>query len=269
MKFGSAARVLGLFAALLVFAGAGAGTYTLKPGDTLAEVARRFGVSVKSLAEANDIENPSRVREGRKVTIPQLAATAHANGSTTKRYVVVNGDTLAGIASTHGTTSSQLRRLNDLPPGHVLRAGTSLRVPVRAGDPPSKASGAACPVQGARQWDISDGWGSPRSGGRSHKGNDIFARRGTKVVAPVSGTIEDASGASAGLAFHLRGDDGVTYYGAHLGSLAMRGGRVERGAVIGTVGNSGNAKGTPPHLHFEIQRDGRPIDPNATLKRWC
>ena len=268
MNFGRAVRPAALLTALLVVGGAGANTYTLQPGDTLAEVARRFGVSVKSLAEANDIENPSRVREGRQVTIPRRLAATQPVSVTTKRYVVTDGDTLGRIAARHGTTTSELRRLNDLPSARTLRAGTALKVPSRAGDRADKPGGA-CPVQGAGRWDISDGWGSPRSGGRSHMGNDIFARRGTKVVAPVGGSIEDASGANAGFAFHLRGDDGVTYYGAHLGSLALRSGRVERGAVLGTVGNSGNARGTPPHLHFEIQRGGRPVDPNATLKRWC
>ncbi len=78
------------------------------------------------------------------------------------------------------------------------------------------------------------------------------------------------SGGIGGLAYYLHGDDGNTYYGAHLDSLAGRPGKVDRGDVIGRVGTTGNAAGTPPHLHFEFKpRGGRSVDPYPTLERWC
>lgn len=64
-----------------------------------------------------------------------------------------------------------------------------------------------CPVAGPVSF--IDSWGAPRSGGRSHKGVDMFANRSTPVVAPVSGTVEHRSNRIGGLSFHLWGDDGT------------------------------------------------------------
>ncbi|HEX9969180.1 MAG TPA: peptidoglycan DD-metalloendopeptidase family protein, partial [Acidimicrobiales bacterium] len=87
---------------------------------------------------------------------------------------------------------------------------------------------------------------------------------------PVSGALTHSQGSVAGKAFYLKGDDGNTYYGAHLHTLDGKPGRVERGTRIGTVGSTGNAEGTTPHLHFEIHL-GRTeaVDPLPTITRWC
>jgi len=114
-----------------------------------------------------------------------------------------------------------------------------------------------------------DTWGAPRDGVRRHLGTDRFAARGTAVVASVGGSVRHASGGRAGLAYYLDGDDGHTYYGAHLDSLEPVG-RIERGGTIGTVGSTGSARGTSPHLHFEIKPEGGgPVNPYFTLERWC
>ena len=124
-----------------------------------------------------------------------------------------------------------------------------------------------CPVQGPRAF--SNDWGQPRSGGRSHKGNDILAPRGTPVVASVGGTVKANNSSLGGIAYYLRGDDGNTYYGAHLDRLGATG-RVSAGTVIGYVGTSGNARGGPPHLHFEVHPGhGRAANPFSLLRRFC
>jgi peptidoglycan LD-endopeptidase LytH len=123
-----------------------------------------------------------------------------------------------------------------------------------------------CPVQGPRSF--SNDWGQPRSGGRRHQGNDILSPRGTPVVASVSGTVRHHNSSLGGLSYYLNGDDGNTYFGTHLQSFAASG-RVAAGTVVGYVGDTGNARGTP-HLHFEIHPGGGgAVNPYPTLSKYC
>jgi len=125
-----------------------------------------------------------------------------------------------------------------------------------------------CPVQGPRAF--TNDWGQPRSGGRTHKGTDILAPRGTPVVASVSGTVRGHNSRLGGISYYLHGDDGNTYFGTHLQSLSGASGRVSQGTVLGYVGNTGNARGGPTHLHFEIHPGGgRAVNPYPTLRQHC
>lgn len=123
--------------------------------------------------------------------------------------------------------------------------------------------GWLCPVAGPVSF--TDTWGAPRSGGRTHQGVDMFAARGTPVVAPVSGTVEQRSNELGGLSFHLWGDDGNYYYGTHLSGYGPVEGWVASGTVVGYVGDTGNAAGTGPHLHFEIHPGRQRGDPPAAV----
>lgn len=247
------------------------GTYKVNEGDTLARVAKRVGVSVDALVKANDITNPNRVRIGQVLAIPKVGEPAPATPAPLaplpspvvvvgggRTHLVTGGQTLAAIARLYETSVPDLVRANNLRNPNLIREGAELAVP----GPPW-----LCPVQGERQF--TDGWGQPREGGRRHLGIDVFAVRGTPVAASVGGTVRHSVGAVGGNAYYLDGDDGNTYYGAHLDTLGPTG-RVERGTVLGTVGTSGNAKGTTPHLHFELKPGGGPsVNPYPTLQRWC
>jgi murein DD-endopeptidase MepM/ murein hydrolase activator NlpD len=125
-----------------------------------------------------------------------------------------------------------------------------------------------CPVQGPVAF--SNDWGNARSGGRRHQGTDMLSPRGTPVVAVVGGTVRGHNSSLGGISFYLNGDDGNTYFGTHLDSLSGASGRVSQGTVLGYVGNTGNARGGPTHLHFEIHPGGGgPVNPYPTLRQHC
>lgn len=139
-----------------------------------------------------------------------------------------------------------------------------------AATPPPAVGGKVCPV-GTPNGFI-DSWGFPRSGGRSHQGVDIFAPRGTPLYAVADGTVARLSnGALGGLGLHLVDDAGDRYYYAHLDTIAVaRGQRVRAGDVVGTVGNTGNARTTPAHLHWQYHPDGgSPVNPFPLAHALC
>lgn len=121
------------------------------------------------------------------------------------------------------------------------------------------------PVDGIRVSQIADTWGAPRSGGRSHQGQDIFAERGTPVFAVSPGFVTSLHGSSrGGIVVWVTGAGGRRYYYAHLEEHAAGlsvGDKVEVDTVLGYVGTSGNAAGTPPHLHFGVYTAQGAIDP--------
>jgi len=121
------------------------------------------------------------------------------------------------------------------------------------------------PVDGVRQRQIADTWGGARSGGRRHKGVDIFASRGTPVRSTTPGIVARVGVvALGGNAISIVGPRLTAHYYAHLDRFgAFRpGDSVASGDVVGYVGDSGNAKGTPCHLHYGVYHALLwPVDP--------
>lgn len=121
------------------------------------------------------------------------------------------------------------------------------------------------PVAGKTSAAIQSFWGMERDGGRrKHEGIDIFAKRGTPVVAAADGIISyTGERGLGGKQVWLRdGIFGASLYYAHLDRIAVTGGtRVKTGDTLGFVGNTGNAKFTPPHLHFGIYKGYGAVDP--------
>lgn len=122
------------------------------------------------------------------------------------------------------------------------------------------------PVAGGKNTNIQSYWGANRDGGRrSHEGIDIFAARGTPVIAVTNGYVTSTGERGlGGKQVWLRDQErNQSLYYAHLDSIAKEGRRnVKIGDTLGFVGNTGNARTTPPHLHFGIYKGYKgAIDP--------
>jgi len=119
-----------------------------------------------------------------------------------------------------------------------------------------------CPVDPPRG--VSDSFGAPRFAGgyHLHAGVDIFAPMGTPIRAPFDGVAQRSDNGLGGIAVKVFGQSGYVY-NAHLSAVG-RLGAVEAGAIIGYVGNTGNALGTSPHDHFEWHPDSIPSDWQAS-----
>lgn len=108
-------------------------------------------------------------------------------------------------------------------------------------------------------------WGAPRDGGtRNHEGIDIFARKGSPAIAAADGIVTGVKdGGIGGKVVWLRATDkDYTLYYAHLDQQLVQPGQlVKQGDTLGTVGNTGNARTTPAHLHFGVYTFRGPIDP--------
>lgn len=125
------------------------------------------------------------------------------------------------------------------------------------------------PVAGNKS-NIGSFWGDGRDGGkRKHEGIDIFAQKGTEVVAVFDGeVVAVANGGIGGKTIWLQADDySWTAYHAHLDTqFVFTGDKLEKGRVIGSVGNTGNAQYTPAHLHFGLYTYSGAIDPLPYVK---
>ena len=126
------------------------------------------------------------------------------------------------------------------------------------------------PVIGVRPRDLSDSWHDPRDGGaRWHKGIDIFARKGTEVVAVADGIVSYIGDQRlGGHCLWLTTENGTAFYYAHLDRWApglYEGMEVQAGDLLGFVGNTGNAIHTPSHLHFGINKNDEMVDPFPLL----
>ncbi len=126
------------------------------------------------------------------------------------------------------------------------------------------------PVEGVRARQIADTWGGMRSGGRRHRGVDIFARRGTPVRSAARGLVARVGRVQlGGNAVTVVGPGLYLHYYAHLDSFGVfrPGDTVREGDVLGYVGDTGNAKGTPCHLHYGLYRlTGRAVNPWPLFK---
>ncbi len=257
------------------------GRHIVLPGETLSELAERYGVPLSEFARANRIERPYGVRAGQVLTVPGSAAAA-GRGPTT--YKVRPGDTLAAIAARNGLRLGEVAAANPgLDPDRV-RAGQQVRIPGEVAMPPAppmtaeeiesvrKASQAKPPSLSGEgfAWPLRGGKVLSRFGdkpdGTRNDGVNIAAPAGSPVLAAENGIVVYAGDRLSGYGQTLlvRHAGGFTTAYAHNQKLLVRlGDPVRRGQRIATVGATGGVR--QPQLHFELRAGSSPIDPQLYL----
>jgi murein DD-endopeptidase MepM/ murein hydrolase activator NlpD len=205
--------------------------HTIRPGQTLFAIAKRYGVSMQAIVAANGIVNPSRVEAGANLIIP--------------------GAMPPPPPSSVREASQASRRTESLTP--------PLPEPPPAQPPDVRP--LSWPVGGV----VISAWGTPRRN-HLHRGIDIGAPEGTAIHSVDDGMVVmsfDDYG-SFGKLVAIRHDDGIiTYYAHNSKNLVREGDRVRAGEVIAQVGSTGNA--TCSHVHFEVHVGGQAVDPMLAL----
>lgn len=235
-------------------------SHVVRPGETIAGIASRHGITQAQLVAANGLVD-GKVYAGQRLFLSAPGSVPSTDTRADATHTVVAGESLGTIARRHGSTVRTIVGANSLSNPDRIRVGDRLVIPGGSG-----GGRISCPVPGAG---FVNDWGFPRSGGRFHNGNDLFAPRGTPVRAPVGGTVTQATGEMGGNQVALAGDDGNHWHGTHLDGFGASG-RVSAGEVIGYVGDTGNARGGPPHLHLELHPGGgAPVNPYPLLLAAC
>ncbi len=232
--------------------------YTVKQGDSLKKIAKRFGVSWREIKRFNKLRS-NVIRVGQKLKIPKKSRSVKRSRSTRRRgyvyikYRVRRGDSLIKIAKKFGVSWKEIKRINGMK-STIVRRGQLIKVPVpkkafenKYIDKP-KIRLSFLPVEGRFE--------------KGARGIDIFADCGEKVRAVEKGRViysgDDLTTYGNMVIVEHRGF--LTIYAYQMQNLVDRGERVEKGEVIGKVGlkpGSGRCA-----VHFELRaKDGSVLNP--------
>lgn len=208
------------------------------------------------------VRDALRVRRDRSAALGEALAQARSRVSAADAQLRTVEQTVAAERERRRRAQERARRQRLALQG-LAGDGAAVSAPL----PP--VDGKVCPVGAPNAF--SDSWGAPRSGGRRHKGVDMFAAHGTPLYALEAGTVRTSDNSLGGISLHLTGASGDAYYYAHLSRrTVVSGQRVEAGDVVGAVGNTGNARSTPPHLHFQYHPGGgAAVNPTPLVTALC
>jgi len=235
----------------------GSSAYTVQGGDTLYSIAFRYGMDYRKMAAANSIPAPYTIYPGQKVYLKEAAvvpATAKAKSpspakTTTRAAVKPAATTKSGTTSTTAPTTVTKS------PSSTVKTS-----PPKTAEPaPSQAvSGWRWPTTGR----VVRGYSSS-----VHKGIDIDGKRGDPIEAVAHGTVVYAGTGIVGMGELVIVKHNEIYLSAYAHNdrlLVGEGERVRAGQKIATKGNSGTDE---VKLHFEIRKEGKPVDPKRVLPR--
>lgn len=275
----------------------GSDEITVRRGDTLYSLSKRYDVQLRDLIDANHLRPPYTLRIGQKLRVP-----------VSNYHVVRRGDTLYSLSRRYGVDVNTLAANNDIEPPYTLIVGQRLNIGGRNSRPTTFARNAppaqtyrpvttvasAAPVTSVSSSNITNtpkttpapkvskyrktkfSW--PVKGnicsrygtigkGRANDGINIRAPLGTAVKAADKGAVAYAGNELKGFGnlILVRHDDGwITAYAHNEKLLVKKGQRVAKGEKIATVGTTGGVNS--PQLHFEIRAGKNPVDPTLYLQ---
>jgi len=214
----------------------------VRANDTLYSIGKKFGVDYHLIAKRNRIPYPYRIYLGQRLYIDRWAPSER-----------------------NDLTAQKIRRqVRSKPVVAKAKKRVSAKKVSSRPSYKQKATGGRLiwPVKGR----LTSGFG--RRGSRMHDGIDVGAKQGTPIHAAASGTVVYSDHRLSGygnLVILRHGNNLFTAYGHNQRNLVKKGQKVRAGDVIARVGQTGRASG--PHLHFEVRRGSRPVDPLAYLPR--
>ncbi|MBI9103378.1 MAG: M23 family metallopeptidase [Spirochaetales bacterium] len=234
--------------------------YTVQPGDTISEIAKKHGLSEGTLIGYNSVTDVYRLIPGTELNIPDIDGMP---------YQVKNGDSLNTIATHFNVSLNSILDANDLD-DDILQPGQNLFIPgANISDYEYKKATKTLFIYPARGR-LSSGYGyrsDPFTGVRRfHYGIDLANSTGTAIKASMEGTVIDVQDKSTGygkcvIIRHANGFQ--TLYG-HLDSISVRKNQwVSQGQTIGRMGTTGRSTG--PHLHFSIYKNNNTMNPLTYL----
>lgn len=248
--------------------------YTVQNGDTISTIAQQFGVTSRTVLQANGLSATDFIKPSQVLKIPPQSGIL---------YVVKSGDTLSKIARTYKGNQEEILTANNLATPDALQTGDEIVIPngelpappasspqtprrgiiggifVRneATPPPAATTGRARFI-----WPAGNHRVNQYYRGRFHTGIDIECGYGDAEYAAAAGTVTYAGSDRSGYGIHVVIDHGNGYqtlYG-HASKLYVRAGqRVTQGQTISSCGSTGRSTGT--HLHFEIRAGGGFLNP--------
>jgi lipoprotein NlpD len=230
------------------------GTYVVRPGDTLYKVARSNGVTIADLKRWNNINDANQLNVGQVLRLASGAGTTSGGMSSSSNDGAV-------------ATSSPINDSGSKPLTSDSSSSTTPSVPVT---PPAPTPVAPAPVARAADANLIS-WGWPASGPVTQtftpatKGIDISGAAGAPVVSAADGKVMYSGNGVRGLGnlIIVNHDNGfITAYAHNRTLLVKTGEMVKRGSKIAEIGQSDT---TSPRLHFEIRRQGTPVDPMQYL----
>ncbi len=222
--------------------------HRMKEGETLYSISKQYNVPVEILLEANSILDPSKIRAGTTIRIPDI-------------YTVQKGDTLYGIARKSGTTLETILSMNSLKPDSILKPGTTLYIPKTSGGEPAKDLPRV-----TQNPSVPKDFYWPHSGTRKEltgklEGISFAGKAGDPVYSVSSGKVAWVGPYRGfGKVVIIQSDQGYIYvYAGNESILVEPGSLVKKGQKIGTLGI--NPYNQTPDLYFLVYKDGKPVRP--------